>query len=251
MRKKAFTLIELLVVIAIIALLLAILMPALGKVKAKAKEITCRAHLRSFGQAAMIYAHDNNGKFVDCHAPSGSGSYAVYVVQTNGVGKWLGAGNFFKHGLIEEPKIFYCPGNTNKTLKHGKDHPDSSSLGGGWPIGNIPEDLHDGQAWVQATYHYRSLWTGTEWRAVNFAKDGSGFGFMVDMFADPSRGVDYHHKDRYNVVYADGHCDAVVDKEEEIKNFNNRAAYHADHAKQDTVWKRFFDMSSAKSYPEK
>ena len=253
-KKSGFTLIELLVVISIIALLLAILMPALGKVKGKAKEVVCRAHLRSFGQAAMTYAHDNDSKFVDCHmegktVATGLGSYAVYVTGNGGV--WLGAGNFFKHGLIEEPKIFYCPGNTNKSLKYGMDHPDSSDSGGGWPIGKIPEDLHEGQNWVQSTYHYRSLWTGTRFRAINFAKDGSSFGFMSDMFADPTRGVDFHHKDRYNIVYADGHCEAVVDKDEEIKNFGGGNRYHAHHGMQDKVWKRFFDLASAKNYPEK
>ena len=252
-KKSGFTLIELLVVISIIALLLAILMPALGKVKAKAKEVVCRAHLRSFGQAAVTYAHDNDGKFADSHAQinPNTGSYAVYVTLTNGQGLWMGAGNFFKHGLIEEPKIYYCPGNNNKSLKYGKDHTDPADSGGGWPIGKIPEDLHPGQAWVQTTYHYRSLWDGTKWRAVNFTKDGSSFGFMADMFADPSRGVDFHHKDRYNVVYADGHCESVIDKEREIFDFNGGTRYHTDHAMQDKVWKRYFDMPSARNYPEK
>ena len=74
---------------------------------------------------------------------------------------------------------------------------------------------------------------------------------MVDMFADPSRGVDFHHKDRYNVVYADGHCESVIDKEREIFDFNGGTRYHADHAMQDKVWKRYFDMPSARNYPEK
>ena len=248
MSKKAFTLIELLVVIAIIALLLAIIMPSLKKARAKAGELACRAHLRSLALAAAAYAQDNDGQFVDCHAPSGSGSYAVYVIPDT-VGKWLGAGNFFKLGLIEDPEIFYCPGNTNKTLQYGRDHPDPSDKGGGWPIGEIPENLFPGQKWVQTTYHYRSLWTGSEWRAVNSTKDDRGTAFMADMFADPERGVDYHHKDRYNVVYVDTHCEAVVDKEEEIKNFNDGVKYHADHAKQDKVWKRYFDLAG--TYPEK
>ena len=214
--KKAFTLIELLVVIAIIALLLAILMPALRKVKAIAKEVVCRAHLKQFGLFAVTYAHDNNGEFVDCHAPSSIGSFAVFTDSSSG-GRWWGAGNFFKLGVLEDPKIYYCPGNTNKTHQFGKDHPDPSDKGGGWPSGDIPDDLHPGQKWVQATYHYRSLWTGDKWRPVNSTKDDSGTAFMVDAFADPGRGVDYHHKDRYNVVYADGHSEAIVDKEEDIK----------------------------------
>jgi prepilin-type N-terminal cleavage/methylation domain-containing protein/prepilin-type processing-associated H-X9-DG protein len=59
-RKRAFTLIELLVVISIIALLMAILMPALGRAKKQAQYVTCRARLRNVIYAVMQYAEDNN-----------------------------------------------------------------------------------------------------------------------------------------------------------------------------------------------
>ncbi len=67
---KGFTLIELLVVISIIALLVAILMPALGKARNQAKATTCAAHLRQFGLAWSYYAEDNNGDNI-WYAPSG------------------------------------------------------------------------------------------------------------------------------------------------------------------------------------
>jgi prepilin-type N-terminal cleavage/methylation domain-containing protein/prepilin-type processing-associated H-X9-DG protein len=57
-----FTLIELLVVIAIIALLLAVVMPALRKAKELAKQVTCAAHQRGFGYAFLSYLEDNEGK---------------------------------------------------------------------------------------------------------------------------------------------------------------------------------------------
>ncbi len=62
-RKKAFTLIELLVVISIIALLLSILMPALGKAKKKAQTIICRSDLKQWGMAWMMYSQDYKNKF--------------------------------------------------------------------------------------------------------------------------------------------------------------------------------------------
>ena len=60
--KQGFTLIELLVVIAIIALLLAVVMPALRKAKELAKQITGAAHQRGFGLAFLAYIEDYDGK---------------------------------------------------------------------------------------------------------------------------------------------------------------------------------------------
>ena len=57
---RGFTLIELLVVIAIIALLLAILMPAMRKAKEFARETTCKSNQRSIGLAILMYLGDND-----------------------------------------------------------------------------------------------------------------------------------------------------------------------------------------------
>ena len=60
-KQKAFTLIELLVVIAIIAILLAIITPALKKAKEQARAVTCKSNLHQIGLAANLYAesYDN------------------------------------------------------------------------------------------------------------------------------------------------------------------------------------------------
>lgn len=73
-RPTAFTLIELLVVISIIALMLGVLLPALGGARTSAKRVKCASHQRQIGLALHAYAvdaddrlppsHDNNGQFV-------------------------------------------------------------------------------------------------------------------------------------------------------------------------------------------
>jgi len=63
-KHRAFTLIELLVVIAIIALLMAILMPALRRVKEQARAVVCRSHLQQWSLCLTMYTSDYDGRFM-------------------------------------------------------------------------------------------------------------------------------------------------------------------------------------------
>jgi prepilin-type N-terminal cleavage/methylation domain-containing protein len=74
-HRGAFTLIELLVVIAIIALLMSILLPALGKARRQAKDVVCKANLKQWGTVLALYTDDNDGMFT-----SGYGGNAAETV---------------------------------------------------------------------------------------------------------------------------------------------------------------------------
>lgn len=89
-RSGRFTLIELLVVIAIIAVLAAILLPALGRAREKGRRVSCASNLRNIGMALRIYAND-----ADEHFPlEDNAAGLVCLMQVN---------------LIKSMKIFLCP----------------------------------------------------------------------------------------------------------------------------------------------
>lgn len=109
--RKAFTLIELLVVISVIAVLMAILMPALRRARDLGQRIVCANHVRSLGLANTLYAEDFHGWFVPV------------MDRTLGEHRYWPSNRHFRHlvGYLGKqgpqdstwhaPKQFRCPGD--------------------------------------------------------------------------------------------------------------------------------------------
>ncbi len=105
---KGFTLIELLVVIAIIAVLLAIIMPAMRRIKESAKQTICKSNLRNIGLALFMYLDDNDRKLPNYHSANGflwydSGGNLLPL--SDSTAYW---GIIYKP-YLKETKIFNCP----------------------------------------------------------------------------------------------------------------------------------------------
>ncbi len=87
-RKRGFTLIELLVVVSIIAVLIVVLVPAVGKAKANAVRVKCAAVLRSWSLVMHEYAQENDDYFgVSTNvlwATLSSGAPTMYDTEWNG-----------------------------------------------------------------------------------------------------------------------------------------------------------------------
>ena len=106
-KQKAFTLIELLVVIAIIAMLMAILMPALSYVRKQARSTACQSNLRQLSLAMVLYTQDHDDKTMPFVPISQAGEYWFHQLAP-----YLSAKGYKKNPQAHKEgvmKVVFCP----------------------------------------------------------------------------------------------------------------------------------------------
>ncbi len=240
-RREAFTLVELLVVIGIIALLISILLPAMGKAREAAKRTACLSNLRQFNITLRLYANTYHD-----YVPTGyhvnQKQLNYLIVQNFTFGSWrcyyTHLATLYFANLMQTPKPFYCPSERNDQFQLSGS---SGSMINPWP----PIDTNVGQsANTRVGYGTRPT--------VNWPQPGGSgnllmqFPTRMDKLADLKnlaiaadtlssvQLVDTRHKVGINVAYADGSARWVprtlfdADLRQLNINFNNSTAFSND-----------------------
>lgn len=222
-RQNAFTLIELLVVISIIALLIAILLPALGAARDTARSVQCLSMLKQFGLANHIYAEDSKNVFLPVRYEDDDGHENWYsdalFAQALGMDK----------GRSHWPQEYLCPSSYAIQMGEGLDAPwipseDYRRIGESYGYNyTFNEDLNMNRSWVRNNWgdpiangvqrdlqvessSKNLMFTDGLGDRLGYAPNASTYTTEADVNSDAAA---YRHNEAANVAFFDGHGASV------------------------------------------
>lgn len=223
---KGFTLIELLVVIAIIALLMAIIMPALKTAKDQAKNTICMSNLKQIGLAIGTYAMENDQRCVPGNFWNGTTMWYGPAGQSASTG-WgpMNLGRLIWLNYLPEPTgtkhALYCP--TDRTDRYHVDPAAAANpryFQEQW--GEFGSNLGgEGAFMIDSGYEFRDsmdggfdpmasqFWPRSVFRGARFEQIGRNV-IVSDWYVGAS--IKARHKDRYHLACGDGSVERVRDE---------------------------------------
>lgn len=248
--RQAFTLIELLVVIAIIALLVGMMLPALGAARRNAGAVQCGTQVRQVSNAQYAHAAEHNDWFVHGSSLPGLGGVTAWTIWQSGgpseTDGWIGVGLLWQQRYLDDLHIAWCPLWTPPAYQF-----EGATYGFAVSPGSAPG--HGNKvAW---SYHYRSAMDSDdgEGRPPRIDDDDAGDPYIADGFtAVPGEafgatggggaGKDYAHGNGFNVGYLDGSVTNLVDRNDVVTESAPGAANH--EGQESDVWEPYFERDS-------
>ena len=198
--SRKFTLIELLVVIAIIAILAAMLLPALSKARESAKQLSCSFRFKAISSATALYLNDNADYYPQLRLPNNGLFWTQNLVASSYFGERPLQGN----NLPAE--LFGCPSRFSQPLRDR-------------PLCGLNESI---SSWGgdMSTVRAGSLgFPSTTFlliESIVLNETPADYGlFMMNAWDTPLTTVSYYtgHRGRCNVSYADSHQTSAADSE--------------------------------------
>ncbi|MBR2721067.1 MAG: DUF1559 domain-containing protein [Lentisphaeria bacterium] len=207
-KQNSFTLIELLVVIAIIAILAAILLPALNSARERGRAASCINNLKQIGSGAAQYMNDFDYFPRSAVLGGDSASYPPWTAQ---VASYIGAPTAYSGSNLAldaayDYAVYNCPSNTyalyaNSVLggKTGLDYGINKYYGYGTKVNNVEIWALKGSQIVSPTTKY-------------YIMDAKSANMSWDSAVAETSGIAYPHgaQNYLNMLFADFHVDSLV-----------------------------------------